>query len=355
MFSISFSLEMVTHLEELCFWLFLVNAGQIQQNWFRSLYFKTWVVGSVIAVIYMPLVTIFTRSDPLKCEAFSFLAGSLGSLSLTLWFTPILWTFPRFLRDLQREGVDMSTIVRLTTFYELNSIRVAFRFLFCVPLLILGIDGVTPHQHVNQSSFWTEILAISAGIGCVVSSGITLVIFFPRSVESEITNRQASKVNHRSQAYNTLNTYRGTIYSDAPPPLHPDQERKLTPPANVINTTTNIQSGGVITNMSSEPEYVDDIKMSSLSVADPEDVAVSIPAVNPVMRFAPNRRTDGGRTVEGKVMMMKLTESNLAKHESNVGSVHPFARNFISPIDLVDTPAEAQPSYGRREMKWHAI
>jgi hypothetical protein len=80
----------VTHLEELCFWLFLVNAGSAQQDWFRSLYFRTWMIGSVLAVTYMPLVTIFTRSDPLKSEAYVFLAGSLGSLSLTLWFTPVL-------------------------------------------------------------------------------------------------------------------------------------------------------------------------------------------------------------------------------------------------------------------------
>ena len=56
----------VTHLEELCFWLFLVNSGSVQQDWFRSLYFKTWIVGSLIALTYMPLVTIFTRSDPIK-------------------------------------------------------------------------------------------------------------------------------------------------------------------------------------------------------------------------------------------------------------------------------------------------
>lgn len=53
---------------ELCFWLFLVNSGSSQQDWFSSMYFKTWAGGSVIAVIYMPLVTIFTRSDPLKVD-----------------------------------------------------------------------------------------------------------------------------------------------------------------------------------------------------------------------------------------------------------------------------------------------
>ena len=51
---------------ELCFWLFLVNASASHQNWFNSLYFKLWVVGSVFAITYMPLVAILTRSDPLK-------------------------------------------------------------------------------------------------------------------------------------------------------------------------------------------------------------------------------------------------------------------------------------------------
>ena len=90
-FSVAWSMEMVTHLEELCFWLFLVTSQtNPQQNWFRSVYFKTWACGSVVAVIYMPLVTIFTRGNSMKSEAYTFLAGGLGSLSLTLWFTPIL-------------------------------------------------------------------------------------------------------------------------------------------------------------------------------------------------------------------------------------------------------------------------
>ncbi|TFK64010.1 hypothetical protein BDN72DRAFT_802708 [Pluteus cervinus] len=103
---------------ELCFWYFLVDAGANQQSWFRSSAFKIWVVGSCIAVIYMPLVTTFSRADPFHSEAFTFLAGSLGSLCLTLWFIPILWTFPRFLKNL--DGVDMAMIIRLTKFIELN-------------------------------------------------------------------------------------------------------------------------------------------------------------------------------------------------------------------------------------------
>ncbi|KAH9058245.1 hypothetical protein EDB87DRAFT_1685564 [Lactarius vividus] len=196
----AWGLEMVTHLEELCFWLFVVNAGPMQKDWFRSLYFKTWIVGSIIAIIYMPLVTILTRDDPLKCEAYTFLAGSLGSLSLTLWFLPVLHLFRPFLGGLRKEGVDTNTIIRLTKFHELNTIRVVFRLLFAVPLFILAIDGVRPHQHINDTMFGSEFFAIMGGFGVVISSGITLVIFFPRSIENEIV---AHETGTRSRGFFT--------------------------------------------------------------------------------------------------------------------------------------------------------
>ncbi|KAH9959124.1 hypothetical protein BC827DRAFT_1216351 [Russula dissimulans] len=181
--------EIVTHLEELCFWLFVINAGPTQKDWFNSMYFKTWVAGSIAAIFYMPLVAIFTRSDPLKCEAYTFLGGSIGSLSLTLSFLPVLYHFRPFLNGLRREGVDMNTIIRLTKFHELNIIRVLFRLLFAVSPFILAVDGLRPHHHINQSELGTELLAMLAGFGVIVSSGLTLVIFFPRSIENEILTR----------------------------------------------------------------------------------------------------------------------------------------------------------------------
>ncbi|KAL0563855.1 hypothetical protein V5O48_018207 [Marasmius crinis-equi] len=202
MFSMAWALELVTHLEELCFWYFLVNAGSNSQDWFRSRYFRVWVAGSCISILYMPLLTICTRSDHLKNEAYTILAGSLGSLSLTIAFLPILLTFPRFLLNMKSEGVDSSTIVRLTKFHELNTIRIFFRFLFTVPFVILGIDGCRPHKHINDSMLWTDLLTAIAGFGCVISSGITLTIFFPRSFEGEIASKEARKSrSSRSQTW----------------------------------------------------------------------------------------------------------------------------------------------------------
>jgi hypothetical protein len=68
----------------------------------------------------------------------------------------------------------MNTIIRLTKFHELNvchflayvgsatenptlsqTIRVVFRLLFAVPLLVLAIDGIRPHHHINETLYVT--------------------------------------------------------------------------------------------------------------------------------------------------------------------------------------------------------
>ncbi|KAF7364285.1 hypothetical protein MSAN_01088400 [Mycena sanguinolenta] len=198
MFTVAWSFEMITHLEELCFWYFVVKSSG-QQNWFRSRYFRVWVVGSCCAITYMPLLTILTRHDALKSEAFTFLGGSIGSLCLTLCFAPILWAFPEFLAGLKSAGVDNGTIVRLTKFHELNTIRVIFRFIFVVPLFTLGVDGVRAHKHINEYMIWTDFLTMISGFGCGISSALTLVIFFPRNIEDEIAAKEAAREKRRSR------------------------------------------------------------------------------------------------------------------------------------------------------------
>ncbi|TFK22567.1 hypothetical protein FA15DRAFT_671361 [Coprinopsis marcescibilis] len=325
LFSISWGLEMVTHLEELCFWLFLVNSGSSQQNWFQSLYFKTWVVGSCVAVAYMPLVTILTRSDLAKAEAYTFLAGSLGSLSLTLWFTPILWTFPSFLDNLRREGVDTSTIVRLTKFSELNSIRVAFRFLFTIPLLILGVDGVRPHNHINEKMAYTDFLVILAGFGCTISSAITLVIFFPRSIEGEIAARDAVKERKRTRAH-------GVATTDANPSSQLDMSQYVdsrSQKGSSAGGTYLLTNSPVKTNVTLQD-------VDGLTDDDhrhpPYDRKRWSEDERPHLPIRPNRRR--GKDVEmGGVGDSVLTESNLSMH-NHYSNLNPAVTNFTSPIDF---------------------
>ncbi|KAH0828966.1 hypothetical protein J3R83DRAFT_2396 [Lanmaoa asiatica] len=242
-YSIAWGLEMVTHLEgarssvipvyrsttlatELCFWLFLINSGSVHRDWFRSPYFKTWAVGSCIAVFAMPLVTTFTREDVYKCEGIH-ISGRKSRKSLVNDLVPAhlvdLSLFPCESRtDLvvwpgcfhvitlpaqKQHDVDINTLVRLTKFHELNCIRVVFRFMFTVPLVILGIDGVRPHQHINDKMLSTDLLAIIAGIGLVVSSGLTLVIFFPRSIEGEMALRDQQRSRRKQRAQRNLSRW----------------------------------------------------------------------------------------------------------------------------------------------------
>lgn len=44
------------------------------------------------------------------------------------------------------------------TYAEFQSIRVVFRFLMVIPLLILGFDGIAPHHHVNASKYVALVL-----------------------------------------------------------------------------------------------------------------------------------------------------------------------------------------------------
>jgi hypothetical protein len=319
-FALGWSLEMVTHLEELCFWLFLVNAGHAQQDWFHSAYFKTWCGGSVLALVYMPVVVCLTRSDPLKMEAYTFLAGALGSLSLTLWFTPILWTFPSFLKNLKAEGVDTQTLVRLTTFHELNTIRVVFRFLFTVPFVVLGVDGVRPHVHINASFFWTDLLTMVAAVGCCLSSGITLIIFFPRNAETELSAKEAAKLSRRGQTA----TFQSSAYGPriaSPAPHEHVQLRSMS-----YDGDTKSALGSAY----DAPQY------AQFAVPDPE---LPAPAHTPVpssagLLYKPNRRladAEGGGVALGGIG--SLTEDALATHNRRQ-SRHHLLHNYTSPLDL---------------------
>ncbi|KAF9443994.1 hypothetical protein P691DRAFT_808025 [Macrolepiota fuliginosa MF-IS2] len=343
-FSVAWSLEMVTHLEELCFWLYLVNSTSRNQDWFKTLYFKTWVIGSAVAVMYMPLLTIFTRGDPIKNEAYTFLAGSLGSLSLTLWFLPVLYMFPTFLKNLKSEGVDIGTIVRLTKFEELNRIRIIFRFLFCVPLLILGVDGVRPHDHrINESMLLTDLFCVLAGFGFAVSSGITLVIFFPRSIEGEIAAKDAERDRKRSRTGRStfglesrpsrMDTYMSETYSfsQQPSSIH-GRDKQYFGNNRTAHYLTSSPKGNFHPSIQDVPLFDDDSQLGhgGKSMEGPwKDEERDVAAPLPPMR--PNRRRGTEVELGG---IESLTETNLSVHNLRMSNLNPLVHGFTSPINL---------------------
>lgn len=186
-FATSWALELVTHLEELTFWLFMLNQGPSKSQWFSSYEYKVWFFGSFISVLGLPLTALITRNDLVLCDAWIVVVGSSASLVTTIAFIYVLVKFPGFLRHIKSEGAEAAIVVQLHTFYRLNIARIIFRTLFCVSLLILGIDAVAPGgQVINRHPFWADFLFMLGGTGCFFSSAMTLLIFFPRSTTSEM-------------------------------------------------------------------------------------------------------------------------------------------------------------------------
>ena len=54
-----------------------MNTGARQPDWFRSPFFRFWAAGSVVALVYVPLVTILYRQNPLSVSVFFFFNFSL--------------------------------------------------------------------------------------------------------------------------------------------------------------------------------------------------------------------------------------------------------------------------------------
>ena len=86
------------------------------------------------------------------------LVGASGSTSTTIAFLYVLWRFPRFIKHVKAEGADPTVVVRLATFYNLNQVRVVFRFMFTLPLLVLALDGIVGHEHVINRNLYVAHL-----------------------------------------------------------------------------------------------------------------------------------------------------------------------------------------------------
>ena len=82
------SLNSVSHLEELMFWMYIVNSGPSHSEWFNSTYFKSWAVGSGCALLYVPLAAIFTREDPIRVRT-PILRSAFGLLTIRLRMKPL--------------------------------------------------------------------------------------------------------------------------------------------------------------------------------------------------------------------------------------------------------------------------
>ncbi|OCH92046.1 hypothetical protein OBBRIDRAFT_811881 [Obba rivulosa] len=174
--SVAWALELVTHLEELTFWLYLLHQKPNKAPWFESWEYTLWCAGSLVSILGLPTTTIIVRHDADLMDAYIFLVGACASTINTIAFLYILARFPQFLHGVRRDCVPDAVVGRLVNFYTLNQTRILFRFLFTIPLLIISIDALLGAHLIAESIFWTDFLQMLSGVGCFASSAITLLV-----------------------------------------------------------------------------------------------------------------------------------------------------------------------------------
>ncbi|ORX33973.1 hypothetical protein BD324DRAFT_637852 [Kockovaella imperatae] len=185
--SVGWALMLAVHGEETLYWGYLINAIRSRNNesWFKSIYFKLWVAGSLAVICIMPAAGSIETKNIVKMENNIFLAGSVVAI---INFVSSLWlivVFPGFINESRKQGANPEVLGRLHYFKELNLARTVFRLLYSATLMALSVDGYTKHAFLNTTPFWTDCLFVSAYFSAFISTCISLMILLPRSMTSE--------------------------------------------------------------------------------------------------------------------------------------------------------------------------
>ncbi|KAJ7478607.1 hypothetical protein B0H11DRAFT_1279069 [Mycena galericulata] len=332
--SVAWSLELVTHLEELTFWLFLLHQGPRKREWFHSWEFRAWYLGSLTAILGLPLTTLIKRNDLETCLPWIFLGGSSAGTFTTVCFLYVLVRFPRFIRSVKAEGAEPDVVVRLSTFYHLNCIRVVFRFFFSVPLLVMSLDALfDKNLIVVRSSFWSDILLMMGGIGSFISSAITMLVFFPRSMTSEAGYKAHAPSQHSK-------AHRASAATDLP-----DYERHDSPlpsPKSLASIDRPSRTDFHFADAQPDVRY-------SLELETPYEARPSTVAQRPLSGTRSDDTVwDGGRKPTASTSQLSANhpfapplfiDGTPIYIEEIPASppyplIHPYAMNFTSPIDL---------------------
>jgi len=312
-FSSAWAFELITHLEELTFWLFMLHQAPGKDHWFSSWEYLFWYLGSILALVGLPMTALMTRKRLMTCDAWVILVGSSGSTLTTILFLYVLWKFPCFLRQIKLEGVDLAVIDKLNIFYHINLGRVVFRLLFTLPLLILSIDAVMDGEHpINKHVFWADVLFMVGGLGCFFSSAMTLFIFFPRSLTTE-AGYDVSTASQQQQSIGLTSLPAGT---KSPTVSQSGRQSQLV-------STSEYGSGMHRTR-----------RFRSIDVeAEMESINGEVPPYN---------NHEESQPYNPPAVAYPMLSRPLAPHARRASaSIHPYVSSFVSPIDLIEIPATA--------------
>lgn len=326
LFSAAWACELITHWEELTFWLFILHQGPKTRLWFDSWEFRVWLLGTVVAGLGMPLTTIISRRELDTCQAWIFLVGSSASTATTLFFLYVLARFPEFMRRVKADGGEPNIVLRLVMFYQLNFARVLFRFLFTIPLFILALDGVQGSHPINENPFWSDFLIMTGGIGCFVSSFITLLIFFPRSLTRELGYTTAlipSSIIDKPQIRASIDISYGADNQHISSPMHV--------PKGIVRTpSTHSSEPSQSEDTTPEYEFED-------SANDSCDHPHSHDGHMRIRQTWEQTQDIEAPPADGQYMFDRHSRCLVRPHSDGIAiGLHPYVRTFRSPIDICD-------------------
>ncbi|GJJ08259.1 hypothetical protein Clacol_002469 [Clathrus columnatus] len=231
--------------------------------------------------------------------------------------------------------------MRLAKFHDLNIIRTIFRFLFIIPIIMLSVDGMTPHTHELNM----VVVSTVSGIGCIIQSAITLVIFFPRNLEHETqrwldqtsdSQQQSRKrlfssyIKSRSQTQRSHSQQRAKFaLTDSPE----QSKAELPMPDNNNNNNRGREARTYAVPLySTAPSPVPDTYPPHPYAYSPGySQKQGTGGTAHVPQYSPRDYPQSTGVVQSA-----LTEANMRIFEGTVGRVNPMALYFTSPIDIQD-------------------
>jgi hypothetical protein len=100
----------------------------------------------------------------------------------------VLFKFPKFLEEVRVSGAGPDVRIRLHFYHKMNGIRTFLRFLFAIPLLILGADGVSRKSIININPIASSMLATLAVGSLSLVTVVSILLYLPRSSPSSERN-----------------------------------------------------------------------------------------------------------------------------------------------------------------------
>ncbi|KAH9469969.1 hypothetical protein Pst134EA_007240 [Puccinia striiformis f. sp. tritici] len=183
--ALGWSGEGIVHLEELAFWVFLIHLKENSPPWFKSTFFKAFILLSLASTGTMISIVSILKADVMLTEGVLMTVATGYNTLMTCGFFWVFSKFPAWLMELKKRGAPAELTVRLHAFGTLNEIRMVFRLLFTAPLLALSADGLMSEPFLNNQVWIVDLIVMTSLVAFAAQGVITLLIFLPRNFSKE--------------------------------------------------------------------------------------------------------------------------------------------------------------------------